>query len=142
MILYTLLTGELPFKVTTSSEDDYESLKAKAKWNRPPWFSRSLTETFEKIFVVDVDRRATLADVQRMEWWRTQCSLGGMQADSAAPTHAIGDIEAIHDSVISEPDEMRYLAYDEHNSKWNIPERQQSCTAAYRSPKPLPCYSF
>ena len=33
MILYTLLTGELPFKVTTSSEDDYESLKAKAAFD-------------------------------------------------------------------------------------------------------------
>ena len=93
VILYTMLTGSLPFRATTGTgnADDYEALKVRAQWECPTWFSPSLAELFEKIFVVDVGRRATLEELQRTEWWRFHCDLddikrkaGSHHGDSAA----------------------------------------------------------
>ena len=92
VILYTMLTGALPFKAAAGSADDYETLKAKGQWERVPWFSQALTSLLDTVFVPEVSSRATLDQVQQSEWWRAQ--RGWDEADSggfAAYDEASGD---------------------------------------------------
>ena len=80
VILYTLLTGALPFA-------DADKIGI-AEWRRVEWFSAALTALFESIFVVRVDRRIAAADLLSSPWARQQ--LGPSPPASRPPGAEVG----------------------------------------------------
>ena len=70
VILYTLLTGSLPF-------ENAEKIRG-GEWRRVAWFSAPLNALFSAVFVVDVAARPSLPAIFAAEW----CGLAG-----GPPTH-------------------------------------------------------
>ena len=70
VLLYTLLTGALPFKPKAGSGDEYDDVKKRGAWEDVPWFSAGLRELLQQLFVPEVATRATIRDLQQTAWWK------------------------------------------------------------------------
>ena len=75
VVLYTMLTAKLPFEA--------DGHKASGQWQRVDWFSASLNDLFNTVFVVDVAQRATLSVVQQSAWWH---AMSGASSPATAPS--------------------------------------------------------
>lgn len=87
VILYTLLTGKLPFP----NDDEIK----KGTWRRVPWFSAALSALLEGIFTVDHQTRLTIKGIMSGDWWASMedrgASGGGAGAVANSETKDIAD---------------------------------------------------
>lgn len=116
VILYTLLTGALPF-------ENADKILA-AEWRQVDWFSAPLNEVFSKIFQ-PVTSRWSLADVHASPWVTAQKGSDAAAAGSpppAAPQPAAAadqpsqPNEAARPVSVASSDQMSYQAYDDGQS--------------------------
>ena len=84
VILYTLLTGTLPFP----NDGEIQA----GKWRQVEWFSPPLTALFGQIFDVDGASRATVSSIMRSGWWgEMERARGGGEADGGGGAAAAAD---------------------------------------------------
>ena len=125
VILYTLLTGQLPFP------PDPDSIR-KDDWKRTAWFSPQLTALLDAIFAKDPSQRLKVDGVKASEWWSGQQALEDGSAQPVTPgrsasAHSFRAGKGETDG--SESDALSYKSYGDEDD-------EEPTGAANLSPSP------